>query len=147
MIFTVCGGLVLLMGIQMWGIIPGLRRITMSIGSAYLLPERIRKKSMGKPFITGFLTGFMPCGMLSVMWAYASGMGSISGGTFVMLAFVSGTLPIMFLFGILGVLIPGKYRKYMLKANTVLIVTLGINLMMKGIRLYPIFDLFNFYGM
>ena len=67
MIFTVCGGLVLLMGIQMWGIIPGLRRITMSIGSAYLLPERIRKKSMGKPFITGFLTGFMPCGMLSVM--------------------------------------------------------------------------------
>ena len=64
-----------------------------------------------------------------------------------MLAFVSGTLPIMFLFGILGVLIPGKYMKYMLKANTVLIVTLGINLMMKGIRLYPIFDLFNFYGM
>lgn len=63
----ICGGLVLLMGIQMWGIIPGLRRITMSIGSAYLLPERIRKKSMGKPFITGFLTGFMPCGMLSVM--------------------------------------------------------------------------------
>lgn len=74
-------------------------------------------------------------------------MGSICGGAFVMLAFVSGTLPIMFLFGILGALIPGKYRKYMLKANTVLIVTLGINLMMKGIRLYPIFDLFNFYGM
>lgn len=146
MIFTVCGGLVLLMGIQMWGFIPGLRRITMNIGSACSLPEKIRKKSMGKPFIIGFLTGFMPCGMLSAMWAYASGMGSISGGAFVMLIFGSGTLPIMFLFGILGALIPGKYMKYMLKANTVLIVTLGINLMMKGLRLYPAFGLFYFYG-
>jgi sulfite exporter TauE/SafE/copper chaperone CopZ len=126
MLFTVCGLLVMLIGLKMWGV-PLLRRI-----SAELIKPR---KFKGGAFCVGVLTGLMPCGALSSMWMIAASSGSWLRGAADMLAFALGSCIFMSAFGILGIFIPKKYNKYMLKCSTVLIVALGLILMTKGIRL------------
>ncbi len=40
-------------------------------------------------------------------------------------------------FGLLGDAVTKKYNKYILKADTVLIITMGLMLMVKGIKMLP----------
>lgn len=116
MLFTVCGLLVVLIGLRMWGV-PILRRLS---------PEPVKPcRFKGKALAVGLLTGFMPCGALSSMWAFAVSSGSWKNGAAAMLAF--GLIPLVF--------IQKRYNKYLMKCSTVLIVALGLILMTKGIRL------------
>lgn len=126
MLFTVCGLLVVLMGLKMWGV-PFLRRISPE------LPKPCRFR--GRAFAVGLLTGLMPCGALSSMWLLAASSGSWTSGAAGMLAFGAGTCVFMLAFGLFGALIPKKYNKYILKCSTVFIVALGLMLMTKGLKL------------
>jgi len=126
MLFTVCGLLVVLIGLKMWGV-PFLRQIS----SELTKPCRFN----GKAFAVGLLTGLMPCGALSSMWMFAASSGTWKSGAVSMLAFGLGTCVFMLIFGMFGAFIPRKYNKYILKCSTVLIVALGLILVTKGIRL------------
>jgi len=126
MLFTICGLLVVLFGLKMWGV-PFLRRISPELTK----PCRFK----GRAFAVGLLTGLMPCGALSSVWMLASASGTWQKGASSMLAFGLGTCVFMLAFGLFGVFIPKKYNKYLLKGSTVLIVALGLILMTKGIRL------------
>lgn len=126
MLFTVCGLIVVLIGLKMWGV-PFLRQISPGLTK----PCRFR----GKAFTVGLLTGLMPCGALSGMWIFAASSGSWANGAISMLAFGLGTCVLMLVFGAFGAFIPKKYNKYILKCSTVLIVALGLVLMTKGLRL------------
>ena len=127
MLFTLCGGLVVLMGLMMWGV-PFLRRVSPEL----VKPCRFKK---GKPLVIGLLTGLMPCGSLTVMWLFAAASGSTAKGAEGMLAFGLGTSVFMLAFGLFGVLIPPKYNKYIVKTSTVLIVSLGLILLTRGLKL------------
>jgi len=125
-VFIIAGGLVVLIGLQMWGI-PILRRLKTGLNS----PCGLR----GAPFTVGVLTGIMPCGLLSSMWFVAAASGTAIKGAETMLVFGLGTCVCMLIFGLLGEVITRKYNKYILKASTMLIITMGLMLMMKGIAL------------
>lgn len=127
MLFTLCGALVVLIGLMMWGV-PFLRRISPGLTS----PCRFKG---GRPLVIGLLTGLMPCGALASMWLFAAASGSAIKGAESMFAFALGTGVVMLSFGAFGVLIPRKYNKYLLKLSTVLIVALGLILLSKGISL------------
>ena len=124
-VFIIAGALVILIGLQMWGV-PLLRKIRPGLPA----PCAFR----GGPLIVGLLTGIMPCGMLSSMWFVAASSGSAFGGMKIMLVFCLGTCVFMILFGLLGDVITRKYNKYILKASTILIITMGLMLMVKGIN-------------
>ena len=126
MLFTVCGLLVVLIGLRMWGV-PILRQLS----PVPAKPCRFK----GKALAVGLLTGLMPCGALSSMWMFAASSGSWKSGAAAMLAFGLGTCVFMLAFGLFGVFIPKKYNKYLVKCSTVLIVTLGLILMTKGIKI------------
>lgn len=130
MLFTLCGVLVVIIGLMMWGV-PFLRRIS---------PELIKpcRFKGGRPLAIGLLTGLMPCGALTAMWIFAASSGSATKGAESMFAFGLGTCVFMLVFGLFGVFIPKKYHKYILKVSTVLIVALGLILMTKGITLLGI---------
>jgi uncharacterized protein len=51
------------------------------------------------PIILGFLTILIPCGITQAMMIYAIGAGSPLGGAGIMFAFILGTFPVFFLFG------------------------------------------------
>ena len=59
----------------------------------------------------------------------------INLAVYVMLVFGLGTCVVMLLFGGLGDVLTRKYNKYILKGSTMLIITMGLMLMIKGIRL------------
>lgn len=136
MVFTLAGALVLIIGIQMWGIIPGFRKLSLQLPSFCALPDGAKKKFYGKPLIIGLLTGVMPCAPLQAMWIYSMGTGSAVKGALSMLIFVLGTVPLMFIFGAFSSLIPKKYYKYMVKLSSVLITTMGLSMFIKGIQLF-----------
>ena len=136
MVFTVAGALVLLMGLRMAGILPGLRSTETELPGACSLNARTRRRFAGRPLIIGLLTGVMPCGALSAMWLCAMSSGSAARGALVMLAFSLGTVPLLFLFGALQSFLPRGWMKYIVKGSAVLVVTLGLSMLVKGIRLF-----------
>ena len=136
MVFTVAGALVLLIGLRMAGILPGLRPAETELPGACSLNARTRRRFAGQPLIIGLLTGVMPCGALSAMWLYAMSSGSAVRGALVMLVFSLGTVPLLFLFGALQSFLPRGWMKYIVKGSAVLVVTLGLSMLVKGIRLF-----------
>ena len=86
--------------------------------------------------LIGLLTGFMPCGALSAMWLCAMSSGSAARGALVMLVFSLGTVPLLFLFGALQSFLPRGWMKYIVKGSAVLVVTLGLSMLIKGIWLF-----------
>ena len=127
-VFIVAGGLVILIGLRMWGL-PLLRKLRPGLPA----PCAFR----GTPFVVGVLTGIMPCGLLSSMWFVAAASASSLRGAAIMLVFCLGTCVCMLLFGLLGDVLTRKYNKYILKASTMLIITMGLMLMVNGIQLLP----------
>lgn len=136
MAFTVAGALVLLIGLRMAGILPGLRSTETELPGACSLNARTRRRFAGRPLIIGLLTGVMPCGALSAMWLCAMSSGSAARGALVMLVFSLGTVPLLFLFGALQSFLPRGWMKYIVKGSAVLVVTLGLSMLVKGIRLF-----------
>lgn len=124
MLFTICGGLVVIVGLMMWGI-PFLRQISPELTK----PCRFKGS---RPLVIGLLTGLMPCGALASMWLFAAASGSAAKGAESMFAFGLGTCVFMLAF---GALVPAKYNKHILKVSTVLIVSLGLILLSMGIRM------------
>lgn len=136
MVFTVAGAFVLLIGLRMAGILPGLRSTETELPGACSLNARTRRRFAGRPLIIGLLTGVMPCGALSAMWLCAMSSGSAVRGALVMLVFSLGTVPLLFLFGALQSFLPRGWMKYIVKGSAVLVVTLGLSMLVKGIRLF-----------
>ena len=134
--YTAVGALVLLIGLRMAGILPGLRSAETELPGACSLNARTRRRFAGRPLIIGLLTGVMPCGALSAMWLCAMSSGSAARGALVMLVFSLGTVPLLFLFGALQSFLPRGWMKYIVKGSAVLVVTLGLSMLVKGIRLF-----------
>ena len=126
MIYTMCGLLVVVIGLRMWGV-PILRKLTPELKGRCILK--------GSSFGIGILNGFMPCAILSTMWLNAAASGSWIKGTITMLSFGLGTCVLMLILAYFGKILPQQKKKYMIKANTILIVSLGILQIVKGLQL------------
>ena len=133
--FTMIGILVALIGINMWGLLPGLRSLMPQQNSFCSVTAGARRRFASRPLIVGLLTGVMPCGSMYAMWLFAMSGGSAGRGALVMLAFALGTVPLMLLFGSLGSLIPRKYMKYMIKLSAVLVTAFGIKMLLGGLKM------------
>jgi len=135
MVFTMTGLAVSIIGLNMWGLITGLRALTPMQGGFCVLPSGSRRKFAGRPLIIGLLTGLMPCGSLYAMWLCAMERGNALDAALVMMAFSLGTVPVMAVFGALGAFIPRKWTKYMLNAGAVLVTAMGIKMLISGLLL------------
>lgn len=133
--FTMIGILVALIGINMWGLLPGLRSLMPQQNSFCSVTAGARRRFASRPLIVGLLTGVMPCGSMYAMWLFAISGGSAGRGALVMLAFALGTVPLMLLFGSLGSLIPRKYMKYMIKLSAVFVTAFGIKMLLGGLKM------------
>ena len=135
MVFTMVGLAVILIGLNLWGLLPGLGALIASQPSFCQLPTQMQKCFAGRPLLIGLLTGLMPCASLYAMWLHAVSGGSAAYGAESMLAFALGTAPLLFLFGALGALIPKKWNKYFLKASAVLVTAMGLKMLITGLRM------------
>lgn len=137
LVFTMVGILVAIIGINMWGLLPGLRAL-MPQQSSFCSVTAGRKRLAARPLIVGLLTGVMPCGSMYAMWLFAMSSGSMGRGALIMLAFSLGTVPLMLLFGSLGSLIPKRSLKYMIKLSAVLVTAFGVKMLINGLKMADI---------
>ena len=135
MIYTLCGAAVVFVGLCMWGIFPGLRRIQAQISAVCRIPSNLRQAAKGKPFLVGALNALMPCAASSTMWIYAASTGSALHGGFAMLVWCLGTIPILGVFSLVGRLFSPKSMVWFQRFCMVLMLSMGLRMTWNGICL------------
>ncbi|MCI1956597.1 MAG: sulfite exporter TauE/SafE family protein [Oscillospiraceae bacterium] len=134
-VVTVLSGLfMLLMGLNMLHAFPWLRRLSPH------MPKFVGRKlyaggTKRGPFYIGLLNGLMPCGPLQAMQLYALGTGSFLAGSFSMLMFGLGTLPLMFAFGAVSSFLSAKFTHRMMRVSAALVMVLGLFMVGRGFTL------------
>ncbi|HOP74335.1 MAG TPA: sulfite exporter TauE/SafE family protein [Bacillota bacterium] len=134
MVAVLAGFLMMIIGINMLGIFPWLKRFNVP------MPRLFGNKLFSNggrygPFVVGLLNGLMPCGPLQTMQLYALGTGSFRAGALSMFLFSLGTVPLMFGFGAISSLLSQKLTRPMLRAGAVLVIVLGLVMVSRGLSL------------
>lgn len=143
-ILKITAGLfMVVMGINMLGIFPALRKLQIRFPKKAAIKISSKKKTGKRPFIIGLLNGLMPCGPMQSMQIIALGSGNPISGAMAMLMFSLGTVPLMLGLGSLVSTLGKKYTAIVMKTGCILVVVLGLAMFsqgagLAGIRLDPV---------
>ncbi|SFU92594.1 urease accessory protein UreH domain-containing protein [Butyrivibrio sp. M55] len=143
MLKILAGIIMVIMGINILGIIPGLRRFQIRIPTALTRKINSVRRSEKRPLIVGLLNGLMPCGPLMSMQIIALASGNPVAGALSMLMFSLGTVPLMLGLGSFISAIGKKYTGQVIKAGGILVVVLGLAMFTQGLglaRIKPVSD-------
>lgn len=133
MVFTLLGLGLFLLGLNMWGLLPGLG--TLLPAPPCRLPEGAKRRGAGQPLLIGLLTGLMPCGTLYALWFQAAAAGSPIRGGLYALCFSLGTALPLFLFGAFGAFLPRSWHRVLAKLSALLVTGMGLKMLLTGLRL------------
>ncbi|HBD00623.1 MAG TPA: heavy metal transporter, partial [Lachnoclostridium sp.] len=138
------GVFMVIMGINMLGIFPWLRRLNPRMPQIFARKIDKEKSKSGSPLIVGLLNGLMPCGPLQAMQIYALSTGSPFSGALSMFLFSLGTVPLMFGLGALSSALGKKFTSKVMTVGAVLVVVLGMSMFSQGMSLsgFQVPDLF-----
>ncbi len=135
-IFKIIAGiLMVVMGINMLGIFPALRRFQIRFPKKSVIRINQKKRTEKRPFVVGLLNGLMPCGPMQSMQIIALGSGNPFAGAAAMLMFSLGTVPLMLGLGSLVSAIGKKYTRIVMQAGAILVVVLGLAMLTQGAAL------------
>lgn len=126
------GVFMVIMGLNMLGIFPWLRRLNPRLPKALALRIGVEKARSNSPLIVGLLNGLMPCGPLQAMQIYALSTGNPFAGALSMLLFSLGTVPLMFGLGALSSILSRKLTQKVMTVGAVLVVVLGLFMLSQG---------------
>ncbi|MEY8353594.1 sulfite exporter TauE/SafE family protein [Lachnospiraceae bacterium 54-53] len=131
----VAGVFMVIMGINMLGIFPWLRRLNPRIPAVFARKIDRKKAGSTSPLIVGLLNGLMPCGPLQAMQIYALSTGNPFSGALSMFLFSLGTVPLMFGLGAVSSVLGKKFTGRVMTAGAVLVVVLGMSMFSQGVSL------------
>lgn len=122
--FFVIGTVMLLLGLNSLGF------VKFSIKQFGIkMPKKLQGKT---PFVVGIMNGFMPCGPLQTMQLLAITTASALQGFLVMLVFGLGTMPLLFLFSNLGLLIKKNHQKHITRVSAIVVIFMSIMIFQQG---------------
>ena len=133
-LFAILAGLLLVVqglisaGFFRRNVSPGKGCLTASIFGNFL-----RGGSAGGVFVAGIMTGFLPCGLVYSFLALAAATTSLWKAPLLMLAFGSGTVPIMLVTGAGLSMASLRLRERMMKVAAVCVVVTGLLTTGRGI--------------
>ena len=123
----------IIMGLKMMGCFPIIKHIALPV--PLKLKMILSKLSKGNSFFIGLINGFMPCGPLQSMQLLAIASGSFIVGFFSMFAFCLGTIPLMFLFGLVAGIMKNKWKNTVALVGGVLIILFGVSMLSNNLAL------------
>lgn len=126
------GLFMIIMGINMLGIFPWLRKFTIRMPKFIALKIGKKKARSNRPFIVGILNGFMPCGPLQSMWIVALATEKPFSGAFAMFLFALGTVPLMLGLGSIVTALGKKFTDKVMTVGAILVVVLGLAMLFQG---------------
>jgi sulfite exporter TauE/SafE/copper chaperone CopZ/plastocyanin domain-containing protein len=139
-VLALAGLLMVIMGLNMLGLFPALRRFTQKVSKS-ILPQFFTKKIEGQkagrgPLVIGILNGFMPCGPLQAMQLYALSTASPIKGGLAMFLFCMGTIPLMFALGAAGGILSGAkgsaFSRRAMQCAAILVAAMGVVMFSNG---------------
>ncbi|GHU55461.1 hypothetical protein FACS1894132_11610 [Clostridia bacterium] len=140
----IAGIFMIIMGINMLGIFPWLRKLTPRMPSLFAENIEKSKRNSKSPLVIGLLNGLMPCGPLQAMQIYALSTGGAIMGALSMLCFSLGTVPLMFGIGALSSILSKKFTSKVMAVGAALVVVFGVAMFTQGANLsnvkFPIND-------
>jgi hypothetical protein len=128
----VAGVFMVIMGINMLGIFPWLRRLNPRMPKFIAARIGMEKARSNSPLIVGLLNGLMPCGPLQAMQIYALSTGNPFAGALSMFLFSLGTVPLMFGLGALSSVLGRRFTQKVMTVGAVLVVVLGLSMFSQG---------------
>lgn len=99
------------------------------------LGQELKKKSPDTFLTIGFLNGFLPCGLVYMALFGAVAMGSPIEGSFYMILFGAGTIPLMTTAIYFSGFLKGAARKKVQKLIPVFVVVVGALFILRGLGL------------
>lgn len=133
------GIFMVIMGINMLGIIPGLRKLQPRMPKFVANKIGAGKANSKSPLIVGLLNGLMPCGPLQSMQIVALASGNPFVGALSMFLFSLGTVPLMLGFGSVFSALGQKFTQKVMTVGAVLVVVLGLAMLSQGGSLSGLF--------
>ena len=131
----IAGIFMVIMGINMLGLFPWLRPLTLRI-PRFLSTKVLKKRaSSRRPLFVGLLNGLMPCGPLQSMQIVALASGNPFSGALSMFLFSLGTVPLMLGFGSLVSALGKRFAQKMTYIGAILVVVLGLSMFSQGTAL------------
>jgi Uncharacterized conserved protein len=127
----ICALIMLVMGLNFLGLFRWLGSGKGS-GSGACLMKKLEDRSA---FAVGFVTGFLPCGMLQMAQLQALGSGGAWKGAAIMLVFAFASSPVLFAFGTLAGALALKRRNIAMKAAAVIVILMSIKMLLKALTL------------
>ncbi|MDR2657297.1 MAG: sulfite exporter TauE/SafE family protein [Oscillospiraceae bacterium] len=128
----IAGAFMVIMGINMLGLFPALRRFQPRMPRIFSRGIAERKPSVAGPLVVGLLNGLMPCGPLQSMQIVALASGSPIVGALSMLAFSLGTVPLMLGLGGIVSALGNRFTHKVMTVGAVLVVVLGLAMLSQG---------------
>lgn len=126
------GLFIILTGMNMLGILPWLRKLTLHMPGIFARKIESEKGRSKSPLYVGLLNGLMPCGPLQAMQFYALSTGSPVKGALSMLLFSLGTVPLMFGLGALSSVLSKTFTHKVMTIGAVFVVVLGFLMFSQG---------------
>lgn len=128
----IAGIFMVIMGINMLGIFPWLRKFQPRIPNAVMSKVSRWRTKGNQPLFVGLLNGLMPCGPLQAMQVIALASGNPVTGALSMFVFSLGTVPLMFGLGSIVSVLGQKFTKAVMNVGAVLVTVLGLAMFSQG---------------
>lgn len=128
----IAGVFMVIMGINMLGIFPWLRKLQPRMPKIFARKVNTGKARSKSPLIVGLLNGLMPCGPLQSMQIVALASGNPLAGALSMFMFSMGTVPLMLGLGSIVSALGKKFTQKVMNIGAVLVVVLGISMLSQG---------------
>lgn len=128
----IAGILMIIMGVNMLGLIPALRKINPRLPKFLAKKIGQKKSNATNPFIVGILNGIMPCGPLQSMWIVAFATGNPLSGALSMFLFALGTVPLMLGLGVIVTKIGQKFARVVTAVGALFVTVLGLAMLSQG---------------
>ena len=132
MLKLLAGIIMVVMGVNMLGIFPGLRKLRIHLPGFMKNANRKSGTKTRTPFFVGLCNGFMPCGPLQSMQVVALASGNPLAGALSMFCFSLGTVPLMLGFGSAVSMLGKRFTRQVLKVGAILVVVMGLSMMVQG---------------
>lgn len=132
MLKLAAGTFMVIMGINMLGLFPALRKFQPAMPRFLTQIVGKEKTTQNGPFIVGLLNGLMPCGPLQSMQIVALASGSPLAGALSMFLFSLGTVPFMLGLGSIVTGLGKKFASQVMKIGAGFVVVLGLAMLSQG---------------
>jgi sulfite exporter TauE/SafE len=129
--------LMLVLGIQMLGLLPGVKNLRVQMPAALKRWNEalIDRRSRSAAFALGALTFFLPCGFTQALQLYVLAKADPVAGALTMFVFSLGTLPVLIGLSLATSFSAGNFKRYFFRFAGAAVIVLSLSSIHQGLSL------------